>query len=83
MELCNPAIIYLVFSLGFSTWVFSHNDMTGIQKDFAVLLAIVFAFFWTYVINSACKHGYTTISWGFVGFVMVASYFKVNKSLRP
>lgn len=57
-KLCTPAKVYLaLFVLGSIFALINRNSLMHI------LLKLVFALLWTYVLNYLCRHGLTTLSW--------------------
>jgi len=57
-KLCTPAKIY--FGIAIFTSIFAL--FRGISFG-AVLMKLVFAFFWTYILGWLCSKGYSSISW--------------------
>ena len=57
-KLCTPAKIYFGIAVIASIIAL----FRGVTFD-AVLMKMVFAFFWTYVLGWMCKKGYSSISW--------------------
>ena len=60
-ELCTPAKIYFAIAV-ISTIIALFN---GVSFTF-VLMKLIFAFIWTFVLGWFCKKGLTSISWGLV-----------------
>ena len=60
-ELCTPAKIYFAIAV-ISTIIALVN---GVSFTF-VLMKLIFAFIWTFVLGWFCKKGLTSISWGLV-----------------
>jgi hypothetical protein len=57
-KLCDPAKLYLVMVLFFIlVGLFSKVNVL------AIIIKIVFALIWTFVLNWLCKKGYKTVSW--------------------
>ena len=57
-KLCTPAKIYFGIAVVASIIALFRGFTFG-----AVLVKLVFAFFWTYVLGWLCKKGYSSISW--------------------
>jgi hypothetical protein len=57
-KLCMPAKIYFGIAVIASIAALFRGVSFG-----AVLMKMVFAFFWTYVLGWLCKKGYSSISW--------------------
>ena len=57
-KLCTPAKIYF----GIAVIAAIAALFRGVSFNF-VLMKMVFAFFWTYVLGWLCKKGYSSISW--------------------
>ena len=57
-KLCTPAKIYFGIAVIAAIIALTRGMTFG-----AVLMRLVFAFFWTYVLGWLCKKGYTSISW--------------------
>ena len=57
MDLCTPALIYLVFStisfIATAKWMTASN----------LFLQALFIFLWTFLLNALCQRGYTALSW--------------------
>jgi len=62
-KLCTPAKIYLTIALIASVIVL----FKGVHP-FAVIIKLLFAFIWAYILNVICNKGYTGISWILVLF---------------
>jgi len=57
-NLCTPAKIYLVIAvLSSIVSLFSKGSM------YSVVIHLLFALFWTYILAWLCKKGYSGISW--------------------
>ena len=57
-KLCDPAKLYLVMVLFFIVvGLFSKINVL------AIIIKLIFAFIWTFVLNWLCKKGYKTVSW--------------------
>lgn len=57
-KLCTPAKIYFGIAVIAAIIALTRGMSFG-----AVLMRLVFAFFWTYVLGWLCKKGYSSISW--------------------
>jgi len=57
-KLCTPAKIYFGIAVIAAIIALTKGISFG-----AVLMKMVFAFFWTYVLGWMCKKGYSSISW--------------------
>jgi hypothetical protein len=57
-ELCTPAKIYLVLAIIASIMALYHH--VGVV---AVLIKLIFAFIWTYILSWLCKKGYSKLAW--------------------
>lgn len=64
-KLCTPAKIYFGIALIASIFALFRGVSIG-----AVLMKLVFAFFWTYILGWLCSKGYSSISW----FLVVLPY---------
>lgn len=62
-QLCTPAQLY--FALTILATVLAIFNRVPI---FAVIIKLLFAFGWTYILNLLCKNGYTNASWFLVVF---------------
>jgi len=57
-ELCTPAKIYLVLAIIASIMALYHH--VGVV---AVLIKLIFAFIWTYILSWLCKKGLSKLAW--------------------
>ena len=57
-KLCTPAKIYFGIAVIAAIIALTRGMTFG-----AVLIKLIFAFFWTYVLGWLCKKGYSSISW--------------------
>ena len=57
-KLCTPAKIYFVIAV--ISCIFALFNGMGV---FAVIVKLMFAFIWTFVLGWLCKKGFTFISW--------------------
>lgn len=80
-KLCGPAQLYAFISL-LSILALAFQNGTSNQKNSycagafkcklnfskltMVVLQVVYVIFWTIILDSLCKNGYNTISWGLV-----------------
>ena len=62
-KLCTPAKIYFIIAVLSCIFAF----LTGV-KFMVVLIKLIFAFFWTFLLGWLCKNGYNYISWFLVLF---------------
>jgi len=57
-KLCDPAKLYLVMVILFIVvGLFSKINIL------AIIIKLIFALIWTFVLNWLCKKGYKTVSW--------------------
>jgi peptidoglycan/LPS O-acetylase OafA/YrhL len=60
MDLCAPALVYLVLSaISFFSMIFMTKDMTASNA----FLQAFFVLLWTFLLNALCERGYTALSW--------------------
>jgi uncharacterized membrane protein len=59
MELCTPAIVYLVISVISFIITILHNT----PKASYVITSLIWVPLWTALLNWICSKGYTAISW--------------------
>lgn len=83
MQLCNPALFYLIVSsIALLVTLFQNLGNNGIytlgRMSYRVpstiiifLIKIVYVIFWTWILNLICKDGYTSISWLLVFFPFI------------
>jgi len=57
MDLCTPALVYLVFSA--ISFIATAKGMTLSS----LFLQALFVFLWTFLLNALCQRGYTALSW--------------------
>ena len=57
-KLCSPAKIY--FAIAVIASIFALFNRTGIM---AIVINLVFALIWTFILEWLCKKGYKSISW--------------------
>ncbi len=62
-KLCTPAQLY--FALTILATILAIFNRVPI---FAVLIKLLFAFGWTYILNMLCANGYKSVSWFLVLF---------------
>lgn len=65
-SLCFPSKIYTILALIgllISIVSFFNSSSPTLLLLFGILLRIIFYLFWTWVLDSLCKKGYTTASW--------------------
>ena len=62
-SLCTPAQIYFAMTI-LATVLAIFNRV----PIFAILIKLLFAFGWTYVLNWLCRTGYKNVSWFLVVF---------------
>jgi hypothetical protein len=65
-SLCTPAKIYLIIAIVAAVISLYNNALFG-----AVLLRLVFALIWTFILSFLCKKGYDNLSWFLVLFPYV------------
>jgi hypothetical protein len=65
-SLCTPAQIYFAMTI-LATVLAIFNRV----PLFAILIKLIFAFGWTYVLNMLCSSGYKNVSWFLVVFPYV------------
>ena len=72
MQLCTPAMIYVVLSCLSLVVSAMYNLNIGVM-----LIQLVFIFIWSQVLNYLCVKGYETVSWIIVlfPFIMAALLF--------
>jgi hypothetical protein len=57
-HLCSPAKLYLFITI--IGIIFALFNRIGL---IAIFIKLLFALFWTYILNWLCKKGYKTFSW--------------------
>ena len=67
-KLCTPAKIYFAIAVIASIFAL----FSGV-KIFAILLKLVFAFIWTFILGWLCDKGYKSLSW----FLVLLPYIVV------
>jgi ABC-type Na+ efflux pump permease subunit len=71
-ELCTPAKIYLVLAvLACIIALYHHVDII------AVLIKLIFAFIWTYILSWLCKKGLSKVAW----FLVLLPYILIVLAL--
>jgi hypothetical protein len=58
LQLCAPAMLYLVLSL---IWILLTNTI-GVHIA-TQILKVIFMLLWTFVLNELCNNGFSTVSW--------------------
>ena len=76
-ELCTPAKIYLVLAV-ISCIIALYHQVDII----AVLIKLIFAFIWTYILSWLCKKGYTNVSWFLVLLPYILVFLAVLEIVR-
>jgi hypothetical protein len=71
-SLCTPAKIYLVLAIIFSGIALYNNVMIT-----AVLVKLIFAFVWTYILSWLCKKDLTGVAW----FLVLLPYILILLAL--
>ncbi len=69
MNLCNPAMLYLILSI--ITILMGYSA----QVQFSVyVVKLIWMVVWVYILNLLCSKGYTTVSWVLVllPFILIA-----------
>jgi hypothetical protein len=78
-SLCTPAKIYLIIAVVASVVALYNKVMFS-----AILMKLLFAMLWTYILSQLCKKGYANISWFLVLFpyvvILLAALRIVNLS---
>ena len=72
MQLCTPAMIYLVLSC-FSLVISAINSM----NPASILIQLIFTGAWTWIMNYLCKKGYAILSWFLLFFPFLVGVFVV------
>ena len=76
-KLCSPAKLYLVITvIGIVLSLFNNISVA------AVIVKVIFALFWTFVLNWLCEKGYKTLSWILVllpFIVIILGMFEIYK----
>ena len=57
-KLCTPAKIYLVISV-----LYSIISLFSKFSVFGIIINLLFALFWTFILSWLCKKGYSGVSW--------------------
>jgi hypothetical protein len=71
-ELCTPAKIYLVLAvISCVIALYNHFDII------AVLIKLIFAFIWTYILSWLCKKGLSKLAW----FLVLLPYILIVLAL--
>ncbi len=65
-RLCDPAKLYLVLTI--IACVVALFQRMGVM---AVIVKLLFALLWTWVLNWLCKKGYAMVSWALVLFPFI------------
>lgn len=72
MQLCTPAMIYLVLSC-LSLVISAINSM----NPASILIQLIFTGAWTWLMNYLCKKGYSILSWLLLFFPFLVGVFVV------
>jgi hypothetical protein len=70
--LCTPAKLYFALAVLSSVVGLIYN-----MSIMAILIKLLFAFIWTYILNWICKKGYKSVSW----FLVLLPYIIMGLSL--
>jgi hypothetical protein len=79
-SLCDPAKLYLIITI--IAIVFA---LMGGIKVMAVVMKLIFALIWVFILNWICKEGYTGVSWFLVllpYILIILAMFKLQSLFR-
>ena len=94
-KLCKPAYVYLVISVlsiiimiienigNTNTFKFGNYEQRVSHTSFVFIAQILYAIFWTFVLDSICYSGYKNISWlivllPFIMFFLIITLFFID-----
>lgn len=86
-SLCLPSKVYFVLAIVSILSTILAPALFGKISFFMHIIHIVYAVFWTWVLNLICKAGYKWISWVLVlapfALVLLLVFFVLNDSVQP